>query len=77
MKIKKNGKFVNVNNGNGALQDRMINNGWKIVLTESCSETAQQLYDRLENTGLYKDIKIYWTGTRIRGIHSYFAMVKW
>ena len=75
--IKKNGKLVNVNNGGGkAFQDRMIANGWRIQLAKDYSESAQALYDRLEATGLYSDIKVYWSSTRIRGLHDYFAFVK-
>lgn len=75
--IRKGGKLVNVNNGgNNDFQKRMIANGWRIELTKNCSESAQALYDRLEATGRYSDIKVYWSSTRIRGLHEYFAFVK-
>lgn len=78
MKIIKNGVEVNVNNGSGkSLQDRMIANGWVMKLGTSCDESAQELYDRLNSTGYYKDIKVYYTTTQIRGIYSYFAFVKY
>lgn len=77
MTIIKNGKRVNVNNGGGkAFQARMESNGWTLKLRDNCNETAQELYDRLEATGKYSDIKVYYTGTQIRGLHNYFAFVK-
>lgn len=75
-KINKNGKMVNVNYASGALQDRMVNNGWRIELMDNCNESAQGLYDRLAATGLYKDIKVYYCTTAIRGLHKYVAFVK-
>lgn len=56
-------------------QTRMIKNGWTTMLRNSYSETPEELYDRLINSG-YKQVKVYWCGTMIRGIHSYFAFVK-
>lgn len=75
--IIKNGKRVNVNNGGGKeFQERMLHNGWRIQLPINYSESAQALYDRLNGTGRYSDIKVYWSSTRIRGLHEYFAFVK-
>ena len=75
--IKKNGSLVNVNNGGAKeFQERMIRNGWRIQLPLNYSESAQALYDRLAATGCYSDIKVYWSSTRIRGLHEYFAFVK-
>lgn len=75
--IIKNGKHVNVNNGGGKeFQQRMLRNGWRIQLPLNYSESAQALYNRLNATGRYFDIKVYWSSTRIRGLHDYFAFVK-
>lgn len=75
--IIKNGKLANVNNGGSKeFQERMIRNGWRIQLPLNYSESAQALYDRLAASGRYSDIKVYWSSTRIRGLHEYFAFVK-
>ena len=75
--IIKNGKAVNINNGGAKeFQERMIRNGWRIQLPLNYTESAQALYDRLNATGRYSDIKVYWASTQIRGLHSYFAFVK-
>ena len=75
--IVKNGKPSNVNNGGSKeFQKRMIRNGWRIQLPLNYSESAQALYDRLAAAGRYSDIKVYWSSTRIRGLHEYFAFVK-
>ena len=76
MKIKKNGKEVNVNYGGKAFQEKMMANGWRLKTQESCNESAQELYDRLAATGLYNDIKVYWSATQIKGLHKYFAFVR-
>lgn len=65
---------MKVNNLDRNGQERMIRNGWKIRLADSCRETPEQMYDRLSKD--YTQVKVYWTGTQIRGIHSYYAMVK-
>ena len=75
--IIKNGQAVNVNNGGGIeFQKRMVSRGWRIQLPLNYNESAQALYDRLVATGRYSDVKVYWSSTRIRGLHSYFAFVK-
>lgn len=74
--ITKNGKKVNVNRCGRDAQARMLKNGWHLMITESCSEGPQELYDRLVATGRYTDIRVFWHGTRIPGIHNYFAFVK-
>jgi hypothetical protein len=71
----KDGKKVNVNYCGRAAQERMIKNGWRMKLTLNCHEDEQELYDRLINLG-YKEVKVYWDTTCIRGLHSYFAFVK-
>ena len=76
MQIIKKGKAVNVNYGGGSLQDKMEANGWQMKLQDNPRESAQELYNRLEALGIYKDIKVYWTSTQIRGLHKYFAFVK-
>lgn len=70
----RNGKVIKVNHCGGKQQETMCNNGWTLMLSKF-NETPEELFDRLERNG-YKQIKVYWEGTRIRGIHSYFAFVK-
>ena len=65
---------IKVNYCGGKQQERMIKNGWFLVCAEF-GETPEELYNRLVASG-YKQVKVYWEGTRIRGIHSYFAFVK-
>lgn len=65
---------IKVNHCGGKQQERMIQNGWTLKLAEF-RETPEELYNRLIASG-YKQIKVYWEGTRVRGIHSYFAFVK-
>ena len=65
---------IKINYCGGKQQERMIENGWTLKLAEF-RETPEELYKRLITKG-YKQIKIYWIGTRIRGIHDYFAFVK-
>lgn len=74
--IIKNGVETKVNYCGKDAQERMIKNGWRIELQAYANENEQDMYDRLEATGKYKDIKIYYSTTRIRGYHSFFAMVK-
>lgn len=66
---------IKVNYCGREAQERMIKNGWRLILTESYRETPEELYNRLVAQG-YKQVKVYWEGTRIRGIHNYFAFVK-
>lgn len=56
-------------------QEQMFKNGWSLKIPESPNETPEEIYNRLIEQG-YKQVKVYWEGTRIRGIHSYFAFVK-
>lgn len=56
-------------------QERMGKNGWKMKLPLNYQETPEQMRDRLLQEG-YNQVKVYWCGTMIRGIHSYFAFVK-
>lgn len=56
-------------------QERLIARGWQVVVPKDYHETPEQLYQRLTDAG-YSKVKVYWEGTMIRGIHSYFAMVK-
>ena len=58
----------------GKEQDRMIANGWRIMLKESMNESPEEMFERLSKT--YPKVKIYWDTTRVRGLHNYFAMVK-
>ena len=72
--FERNGKKINVYNCGGKQQEKMIENGWKLMLAEF-RESPEELYDRLTKNG-YTEVKVYYTGTRIRGIHDYFAFVK-
>ena len=65
---------MKVNYCGGKAQERMERNGWRLVIRNSYNETEEQLYDRLSRN--YEDVRIYWCGTRIPGIHDIFAMVK-
>ena len=56
-------------------QERMSKNGWWLELAESYQESPEAMYDRLTKKG-YSQVKVYWCGTMIRGIHKYFAFVK-
>jgi hypothetical protein len=58
---------IKVNHCGGKQQERMIQNGWTLKLAEF-RETPEELYNRLIASG-YKQVKVYWEGTRIRGIH--------
>lgn len=66
---------MKVNYLNGAGQDRMLRNGWMLMLPISYTETAEKMHERLTALG-YTQVKVYWEGTQIRGIHRYFAFVK-
>lgn len=68
-------KELKVNYCGRAQQDRMEKNGWTLKIRESVRETPEELYDRLIAQG-YTQVKVYWEGTRVKGIHSYFAFVK-
>lgn len=65
---------MKVNYCGGKQQDRMIKNGWSLRIA-NFNECPEELYNRLVADG-YKQVKVYWEGTRIRGIHNYFAFVK-
>lgn len=70
-----NGEKINVNYGSGKLQERMERNGWRMMLRENYRESPSELYERLKANG-YKQVKVYWDSTMIRGLHTYFAFVK-
>lgn len=72
--FERNGKTIAVYNCGGKMQDKMCENGWRLKLAEF-RETPEELYDRLASYG-YSKVKVYWTGTAIRGIRDYFAFVK-
>ena len=74
---------MKVNYCGGAAQERMLKNGWRIELRKTVLhpgatykqyETEDELYARLSEQ--YEDVRLYWTGTMVRGIHDIFAMVK-
>jgi hypothetical protein len=54
--------------------DEMCERGWRIKLVDSYHETPQELYNRLSE--LYEDVRIYEDTTRIRGLHTIFAMCR-
>ena len=66
----------NVRYCGGKEQEKMLSRGWRIIVTESCHEMPEDLFNRCEAMG-YKKVKVYYDTTRVRGLHSYFAMVKW
>ena len=55
-------------------QERMIRNGWMLRLRNSYNESPEDMHKRLSS--YYSDVRIYWCGTMVRGVHSYFAMCK-
>lgn len=66
---------MKVNHCGREAQKRMVRNGWTLILPKNYNETPEEIYERLIATG-YNEVKVYWEGTQIRGIHSYFAFVK-
>ena len=58
----------------GKEQEKMIDRGWKLKIAEDPRETPREIFDRLIQS--YDRVKIYYDTTRVRGLHSYFAMVK-
>lgn len=65
---------MKVNYCGGSQQERMIANGWRMILAEF-RESPEELYERLVKYG-YEKVKVYWNSTRIKSLHSYFAFVK-
>ena len=64
---------MKVNYCGGDAQERMLKNGWTMVLhTEN--DTLDSFYRRLSED--YEKVKVYWCSTRVRGYHDHFAMVK-
>ena len=55
-------------------QERMIDNGWHIVCIRYPFESVEEIAEKLSG---YKKVKIYESTTSVRGLHNYFAMVKW
>ena len=66
---------MKVNYCGNAQQERMIKNGWRIELAANYSESPETMLERLTEEG-YSQVKVYYSTTCIRGLHSYFAMVK-
>ena len=58
----------------GEQQKRMCKNGWRLMLGEPYNEDANHMYNRLSKE--YKQVKIYYDTTMVRGLHEYFAFVK-
>ena len=58
----------------GKEQEKMMARGWKIRTAKDPRETPREIFDRLIQS--YDRVKIYYDTTRVRGLHSYFAMVK-
>ena len=65
---------LKVNHCGGKRQEEMVKNGWWLELRESYSETPEEMYERLSKH--WEKVKVYWEGTRVRGIHTYFAFCK-
>lgn len=65
---------MKVNYCSGKRQNEMIKNGWSLK-TSKFNETAEELYNRMIESG-YTKVKVYYGTTAIRGYHNYFAMVK-
>ena len=63
---------VNYLGGDG--QDRMERNGWRMEIADYPGESQDTMYTRLSEK--WEDVRIYWCGTMIPGIHSLFAMCK-
>ena len=53
-------------------QDRMCDNGWRIY----CISPFKSREEIAKELSYYDKVKIYEASTRVRGLHSYFAMVK-
>ncbi len=80
----KNGRVCNIYNLGRYGQIRMEDKGWRLRITQTVkdegavyvrSETPQELYDRLSKQ--YAKVKVYYSGTMVRGIHSYYAFCKY
>ena len=67
-------KELKINYCGAKRQEEMSNNGWWMELRESYQESPEEMFNRLSKK--WGNVKIYWIGTRIRGIHSYFAFCK-
>ena len=67
-----NGLKVNYISSKG--MDRMLSNGWNMVLPSSYRETAEELHSRLSAT--YAKVKVYYCSTAVRGYHDWVAFVK-
>ena len=57
----------------GKEQERMCNNGWRIVLSKR-GESEQELYDRLIVD--HVEVKVYNVTTYVKGYYNTIAMVK-
>ena len=55
-------------------QEKMMARGWMLKIANDPRETPREIFDRL--TQSYDRVKIYYDTTRVRGLYSYFAMVK-
>lgn len=67
------GYMMKINYCGKDAQERMVKNGWTIML-RNYNETPKEMFDRLSER--YSKVKVYWTSIMIRGYHDYFAMVK-
>lgn len=74
---------LKVNYCGGKAQERMIKNGWTLVIRQTVKdegaiyrrqETEEELYERCTKT--YAKVRLYWCSTYVRGIHEIFAMCK-
>lgn len=66
----------NVNYCGRKQQEQMIARGWRLKLSRDWEESvnADKLYDRLSQE--WKQVKIYYDTTAVRGLHNNFAFVK-
>lgn len=64
---------MKINYCGGAAQERMARNGWTMRLP-NFGESPDELHARLSEK--WDDVRVYWTGTMIRGIHNHFAFCK-
>lgn len=67
----------NVNYCGRKQQEAMMSRGWRLVLAKDFNEqvNGDALYTRLVEQG-YKQVKVYYDTTAVKGLHENFAFVK-
>ena len=73
-RVNNGGIEMKVYNISRARQEQMEKNGW-ILKTAEFNELPEELHSRLSKEG-YSQVKVYYEGTRVRGIHRFYAFVK-